>query len=227
MRVLIIDDDTTFTDTIKDFLKTSFTVDTAPNGTDGTYMAQVNVYDIIVLDIVLPDIDGIEVCRMIRSSNVKTPVIMLTGKDDVNYKVFSLDSGADDYLTKPFSSAELMARIRALLRRSPELLKNSEPFQNKLKAGDLVLDVKERLVWRSGEQIHLRRKEFDILELLLRRKGVVVSKECILESVWDLGLDVPSNTVEVHVSSLRKKIDKKFSRKLIKTIFGVGYKLVE
>lgn len=220
MRVLIIENDANLAFGIKAELKKSYVVDLAENGENGAFLAQTNNYDVILVDIVLPDIHGIEICRIIRSAGSKTPILMLTGITDVNFKVSSLDSGADDYLTKPFSFSELSARMRALMRRGPEVLASE-----KLRIEDLVVDLGSRTVKRAQRKIYLRKKEFDFLELLLRNKGKVVSKEKALESIWEEGLDVLSNTLEVHIRNLRKAIDTPDRKKLIKTVHGIGYKI--
>ncbi|EKE00229.1 MAG: hypothetical protein ACD_22C00072G0012 [uncultured bacterium] len=221
MRILVIDDDREFARTLKDALLESYLVDLAFTGSEGAYLSQVNCYDVIILDLNLPDMDGVEVCRLIRSSNVQTPIIMLTGSEELNSKVCSLDNGADDYLTKPFAYTELTARLRALLRRSAGL--NREPV---LCCRDITLDPVERVVIRGAKQLALRKKEYDILEYLLRCKGRVISKEELLEHVWEDGIYMSSNTLEVHISSLRKKVNSRSKEPLIKTIYGLGYKLV-
>jgi len=220
MRVLLVEDDKALASSIRDRLKAFFVVDVVHNGTDGTYEAQINHYDVIVLDIGLPDIDGVEVCKMIRTAQVRTPVLMLTGTVATATKVASLDSGADDYLTKPFSYDELLARLRALLRRTSETVLSS-----KLKAGDLVLDVVSKTVHYKETSIYLRRKEFDLLECLMRNPNRVLTREVLLESVWHKSLEVESNTIEAHISTLRSRIEKPFGTTFIKTIHGIGYKL--
>jgi DNA-binding response OmpR family regulator len=222
MRILIVEDNKNLAETLKDTLKHQFVVDLAFNGNDGTYLAQVNTYDLMIIDIMLPDIDGIEVCRMTRTAGIKTPILMLTAKTKVEHKVSSLDSGADDYLTKPFSYEELTARIRALLRRNPEIT-----APNKLIFGDITMDMVTKITTVCGSEISLRKKERQLLEFFMRNSNRVLSTETILESVWELGLEVPSNTVRVHVGALRTALNKYLSKPIIHTVHGVGYKLME
>lgn len=220
MRLLIIEDDKLLANTLKDKLRQSYAVDIALSGKDGLYQAQVTHYDIISLDIVLPDIDGVDLCCKLRASGVKTPILMLTGSEAIAEKVKALDAGADDYLTKPFSFDELTARLRALLRRSPEVF---EPLE--LRVNDLVIDIKRRTVTREGQTIALRRKEFDLLEYLARNTGRVLSRGMILEHVWNNDAELYTNTIDVHIKNLRDRIDRDFRQKLIKTVHGLGYKL--
>jgi len=220
MKVLLIEDDKQTAKTIKEGLKDYYVVDIAYTGEDGDFRAQVNDYDTIIIDIVLPDIDGITVCKKIREAEIKAPILMLTGKTQVRDKVTALDAGADDYLTKPFSFAELLARVRALIRRNPDTL-----VSNKLSIGNLSLDVVANMVKRRGRKISLRRKEFSLLEYLMRNQGMVVTRSMILEHVWDSGTNPMTNTVDVHIKSLRDKIDKPFGTDLIKTAHGLGYKI--
>lgn len=221
MRILLIEDEQEVAQSIKERLRQRYIIDAAYNGRTGTHLAQVCDYDLILLDLRLPDMDGLDVCRNIRAEKVHTPILVLTGEANIRDKVANLDAGADDYLTKPFDFNELLARIRALLRRSNEL--RSE----QLVAGDLKLDIIRRTVTRNDAPIFLRRKEFDLLEYLVRNKGKVVSRDRILEHVWDDTFDSFTNVVDVHIKYLRDRIDKPFSKPLIKTIHGVGYKVDE
>jgi len=220
MKILLIEDDKQMAATIKGAMKKHYAVDIAYTGEDGEYQAQVNDYDLIILDLILPDINGITVCKRIRENGIKTPVLILTGKSEIKDKVKALNSGADDYLIKPFSFGELLARTRALLRRSPDTL-----VPNKLSVGNLTLDVVANRVKCKGKEIPLRRKCFKLLEYLMRNKGMVVSRSMILEHVWESSVDPITNTVDVHIKSLRDKIDKPFGTDLIKTVHGLGYKM--
>lgn len=220
MRVLLVEDEKETAHTIRDGLKDSYMVDLAFTGEDGEYQTQINEYDAIILDWVLPDISGLAVCKEIREDGIKTPILMLTGKGAVKNKVEALDAGADDYLTKPFSFEELLARLRALLRRDSETVSS-----NILTAANLTLDISKRKVERGRREISLRRKEFDLLEYLLRNRGRVLTRSMILEHVWGAYTDPLTNTVDVHIKYLRDHIDRSFAKNLIKTVHGLGYKI--
>jgi len=220
MKILLIEDDKQTAATIQEALKDYYAVDVAYTGEDGEYQAEVNDYDLIILDLILPDMDGVTVCKNIRESEIKAPILILTGKSEIKDKVKALDSGADDYLIKPFSFNELLARVRALLRRGPDALAT-----NKLSIGGLTLDVVANTVKRKGRKIPLRRKCFRLLEYLMRNKGRVVTRSMILEHVWESSIDPMTNTIDVHIKSLRDKIDKQFGTSLIKTVHGLGYKI--
>lgn len=220
MKLLLIEDDKQTAKTIKEAMKDYYAVDAVYTGEDGDFQAQVNDYDTIIIDLVLPDIDGVTVCKRIREAGIKTPILVLTGKVQVRDKVTALDAGADDYLTKPFSFAELLARVRALMRRNPDTLSS-----NKLFVGDLNLDVSSNTARRRGRKISLRRKEFSLLEFLMRNSGRVVTRSMILEHVWESEIDPVTNTIDVHIKSLRDKVDRPFKKSLIKTVHGLGYKL--
>jgi len=220
MRVLIIEDEEDIASFIKKGLEAeNFVVDVALEGEKGRFLALTNEYDLVILDIKLPDIDGIEVCRKIREKKKTVPVIMLTVKTDVKSKVEALNIGADDYLTKPFAFEELLARIRALLRREKTTIGDT------LKVADLFLDTKSHSVKRAGRLIDLSKKEFVLLEYFMRNPGTVLTRSMILEHVWDMNADPFTNTVDVHVRLLRKKIDEGHRRKFIRTVHGYGYKL--
>ncbi|HET7045013.1 MAG TPA: response regulator transcription factor, partial [Gaiellaceae bacterium] len=191
----------------------------ADRGEDALWMARAHDYDAIVLDVMLPGIDGFETCRNLREADVWAPVLMLTARDAVEDRVAGLDEGADDYLVKPFSFAELLARLRALHRREPL----ERPIV--LEVGDLRLDPATREVARGGEPIELSAKEFALLEILMRRAGEVLSRYQLLECAWDGGYDNRSNIVDVYISYLRNKIDRPFRRRSIETVRGVGYRL--
>jgi len=220
MKILIVEDDKQTAEIIRDLMKDYYAVDVAHTGEDGEYQASVNEYDLLMLDIVLPDIDGVEICKKIRENGIKTPILMLTGKMETKDKVTALDCGADDYLTKPFKFAELLARTRALVRRSPNTITS-----NLLCVDDLTLDVASNTVKRSGKMIPLRRKEFGLLEYLMRNIGLVLTRSMILEHVWDSSTDPITNTIDVHIKYLRNMVDKQFDKKLIKTVHGLGYKI--
>jgi len=222
MRILIVEDDKKLAAFLEKGLKEEhFAVDVCRNGTDALYYIQVNNYDIILLDIMLPGKDGLTLCRQIRDNSISTPIIMLTAKDTTKDKVKGLTEGADDYLTKPFSFEELLARIRALLRRN-------QTHQSKvLEVNGLILDPWRHEVTRDGKKIFLTGKEYAMLEYLMRNKGRILTQSIILEHVWDMSYIGSSNIVNVYINHLRKKIDKGFEPKLIQTIRGHGYKIDE
>src|SRR5262245_16989986 len=193
--------------------------DVARTGEDALWMARANGYDAIVLDVMLPGIDGLETCRGLRDGGVWAPVLMLTARDSVEDRVAGLDAGADDYLVKPFAFAELLARLRALARRGPR----ERPVT--LSAGDLVLDPAARRVTRGGVEIELSAKEFALLEAFLRHPGTVLSRGRLLEHAWDFAYDNRSNVVDVYVRRLRRKIDGPFGTDSIETLRGAGYRL--
>ncbi len=220
MRILVIDDDELLTDSLCASLEAeSFIVDCAHDGEKGSYMARTNSYDLIILDNILPKRSGVKVCEEIRASDISTPIIMLSMKDDPLFKSSLLNSGADDYLTKPFSFQELLARIKALMRR-PRQIKSDI-----LKIDNLVLDSAKQQVTRGKKVIYLTRKEFSLLEYLLRHKNNVVSRGMIMEHVWNIDTDPFSNTIEAHILNLRKKIEGPKQRKLIHNVPGRGYKI--
>lgn len=220
MKILLIEDEKEMAYTIKDELSKDYAVELAFSGEEGEYLVHVNDYDAIILDYKLPGIDGITVCKKIRKDNKRTPILMLTGEDTLEKKVNALDAGVDDYLVKPFKSQELLARIRALLRRNSSLL-----FGNILSLGDLKLDIVAKTVTRGNKKIILKHKEFQLLEYLMRNAGKVITRDMILDHIWDNAYESLTNTIEVHINYLRKQIDKPFEKKLIKTIYGFGYKM--
>ena len=222
MRVLLVEDEPRLSRVIKKGLaEDGFAVDTAFDGEEGLYLAESEPYDAIVLDIGLSKLDGLDVCRKLREKSIKTPILMLTAKTTIEDKVAGLDSGADDYVTKPFAFIELRSRIHALLRRS------NGATSPQLTIQDLVVDPMKHTVTRSGQKIILTPKEFSIVELLLRHKDEVVTRTMITEHVWDYNFEGMSNVVDVFVGSLRRKIDKHSFHTLIYTIHGVGYKMSE
>jgi two-component system, OmpR family, response regulator len=220
MRLLVVEDESKMADLLRRGLREDgFAVDLAANGEDGSWMGTENDYDVILLDVMLPDIDGFEVCRRLRAAGRWAPILMLTARAGVQDRVAGLDAGADDYLTKPFSFDELLARVRALLRRGPS---ERPPV---LSVGDLVLDPATRRVSRGDNEIDLTPKEFALLDLFLRNAGEALSRARILEHVWDFAYDGDSNVVDVYIRYLREKIDRPFGRRSIETVRGVGYRL--
>jgi two-component system copper resistance phosphate regulon response regulator CusR len=220
MRILVIEDEEGIASFLKAGLESEyFAVDIAEDGERGSYLARTNDYDIIILDNMLPKKNGAEVCDDIRKSGKTTPIIMLSARAELGIKVELLNKGADDYVTKPFSLEELLARIRALLRRPAAI--SSEVLQT----DDLTLDTKQHSIKRGEKEIYLTKKEFMLLELLLKKKGSVVSRGTIMEHVWDMNVDPFSNTIESHILNLRKKIAAEGSRDLISTLPGIGYKI--
>jgi two-component system OmpR family response regulator len=222
MRVLIVEDEAKMAGLIRRGLeREGMAVDTAGTGEDALWKAGSVEYDAILLDLMLPGIDGLEVCRRLREAGVWSPILMLTARDAIRDRVAGLDRGADDYLTKPFSYAELLARLRALVRRGrPE-----RPTE--LRAGDLRLDPATRRVWRGEDEIALSAKEFALLETFMRRPGEVLSRLQLLEHAWDFAYENRSNVVDVYVRYLREKIDRPFGRESLETVRGAGYRLLE
>lgn len=220
MRALIIEDEEGIARLLKAGLESEyFVVDVAEDGEQGSFMGRTNEYDVIILDNMLPKKHGAIVCEEIRSSGVSTPIIMLSVQSEMHTKVELLNRGADDYLTKPFSFEELIARVRALLRR-PTVFSNEI-----LNVGDIRMDTKRHTVHRGDTEVYLTKKEFMLLELLMRRKGSAVSRGTIIEHVWDMNVDPFSNTVESHILNIRKKLSSKEKDSYIQTIPGVGYKI--
>lgn len=218
MRILLVEDEIKLANATKRALETQkYAVDVVYNGTEGFDMAIGEEYDLLILDVMLPGIDGIELCKMLRNHGNHTPILVLTAKGQVSDKVLGLDVGADDYVVKPFSFEELFARARALIRR-PKITNDSV-----LKIHDLTLDPQSFKVKRDGKTIELSTKEFSLLEYLLRNKNNVLTREQIIAHVWDYDADVLPSTVEVHIKHLRDKIDNTFDTKIIKTIRGRGY----
>jgi DNA-binding response OmpR family regulator len=220
MRVLVVEDEKRLAAGLKKGLEADgFAVDVALDGTDGLWLARENPYDVIVLDIMLPGVNGFRICSTLREDGNWTPILMLTAKDGEFDEVEALDSGADDYLTKPFSYVVLLARLRALLRRGGR----ERPAV--LEAGDLRLDPAQRRAWRGEEALTMTARELALLEYLLRHKGDVVSKRDILEHVWDYDFEGDPNIVEVYIRRLRNKLDRPFDRQAIETMRGAGYRL--
>jgi len=220
MRILVADDDRQLTGIVKrGLIEEAYAVDVAYDGEESEYLAEVNPYDLIILDIMMPKQDGIEVCRELRAKNINTPILMLTAKDAIEDRVRGLDAGADDYLVKPFAFNELLARVRALLRRegttkSPEL-----------RVGDLVLNTLTREVWRGQTAIELTTKEYVILEYFMHHPNVVVTRRMLEEHAWDYDFDSLSNLIDVYIRRLRCKIDTEGEKSMIQTVRGAGYRL--
>jgi two-component system, OmpR family, response regulator len=220
MRVLVVEDEIKMASLIRRGLRSEgLAADVAIKGEDALWMAASTSYDAIVLDVMLPGIDGFETCRRLRTDGVWSPILMLTARDSVEDRVSGLDGGADDYLTKPFSFGELLARLRALARRGPV----ERPVL--LEVGDLRLDPATRQVWRGDTEIPLSAKEFSLLEVFMRRPGEVLSRFQLLEHGWDYDYENRSNVVDVYVRYLREKIDRPFGRDSIETVRGAGYRM--
>ncbi len=220
MRLLIIEDEKRLSASLKKGLtETGYAVDCAFDGEEGLFLSETENYDCIILDIMLPKIDGITICQKLRGKQINTPILMLTAKNTTEDISSGLDSGADDYLTKPFSFMELKSRIQALIRRGN---KNSTPL---LKIADLVLDPTKHIVTRNKKALNLTPKEFSILEFMLHHKNEVITRTMIIEHAWDYNFEGMSNVVDVFMTTLRKKIDQNAKTKLIHTIHGVGFKI--
>jgi two-component system OmpR family response regulator len=221
MRVLIIEDDLTIAAfLVKGFKEAGFAVDHAPDGEAGAHLASTVPYDVAVVDLMLPKLDGLSLIQRLRDQRIRTPVIILSAKHSVDDRVKGLESGGDDYLTKPFAFSELLARVHALIRRS-----SGADDATRLVVGDLVLDLIARRVTREGREIALRPRELALLEYLMRNAGRVVSKTMILSHVWDYSFDPGTNVVDVLVYRLRDRVDKGFERKMLHTVRGMGYVL--
>lgn len=220
-KILLVEDESKIANAVARGLKyEGFEVSIASDGEEALILGKDEEFDCIVLDRMLPLKEGVEVCKELRESNIKTPIIMLTAKSGVNDKIEGLDAGADDYLAKPFSLDELLARIRALLRR-PNIILNEE-----IKVGDLILNTTTFEVKRNGKTIILSKKEYDLLEYLMRNANKTISKEKIINHVWDFDSDILPNTVEVYMGYLRNKVDKPFKdKKMLQTVRGFGYKI--
>jgi two-component system, OmpR family, response regulator len=220
MRVLIVEDEVKMASLIRRGLRDEgLSADVVTSGEDALWMADSTEYDAVVLDVMLPGIDGFETCRRLRDAGVWVPVLMLTARDAVEDRIAGLDGGADDYLTKPFSFGELLARLRAVARRG------TAPRPSVLTVGTLSLDPARRQVWRGEEEIALSSKEFAILESFMRRPGEVMSRFQLLEHAWDYEYENKSNVVDVYVRYLREKIDRPFGEHSIETVRGAGYRL--
>jgi DNA-binding response OmpR family regulator len=223
MRVLLVEDEKKMASFIQRGLKEEgYAVDIAYDGEQGWDYVCTNDYDAVILDWMIPKISGLDLCSKIRREGYKTPVLILTARDSIEDKIKGLDFGADDYLTKPFAFDELLARLRALLRRPTQFQEESQ-----LSCGNLKLHLLSRQCFKDGKELVLSQKEFSLLEFLMRRKGEVVSRTQIAEHVWDLHFDPISNTIDVYINFLRRKIDGNQKKSRIETIRGTGYRLVE
>ncbi|MBA4852469.1 response regulator transcription factor [Emticicia sp. BO119] len=224
MRVLVVEDEPKLAEFVKKGLEeNACNVDIAYDGQIGKNMALSNPYDVLVLDVNLPKINGFDLAQQLRQEQLGTPILMLTAMGSINDKLVGFGAGADDYLVKPFEFRELLVRLRALQRRSNDML----PQQNILKVADLELDLNEKVARRGQHTIDLTAREFALLEYLMRNRGRVVSRVDIAEKVWDIHFDTGTNTIDVYINFLRKKIDKDFTTKLIHTVVGMGYILKE
>ncbi len=222
MKILLIEDEKKVASFIKRGLEEEyFTVDVAYDGEMGEFMALTSDYDLIILDILLPKKNGLDVLKSLRANKIDTPILILTAKGSVEDRVEGLNSGADDYLTKPFAFAELLARVRSLLRRA------SSEKSNVIKVADLELDLIKHIAKRGDKIIELTAKEYALLEYLMRNKGRVLTRTMIAEHIWDYHFDTGSNVIDVYVRRLRKKVDEGFDKKLIHTVRGVGYIIKE
>ncbi len=223
MRVLVVEDEPKLATYVKRGLEEEgYAVDTARTGREALAWAETVPFDLIVLDILLPELDGLAVCRVLRQRDVRTPILMLTALDAIDDRVMGLDAGADDYLVKPFAFKELLARLRALSRRTPD-----HPPTNILQVADLTLDIHTRVVQRAGVIIELTAKEFAVLECLMRERDRVLTRAQIADHVWAYDTFHESNVVDVYIRNLRRKIDDPFTTKLIHTLRGVGYRISE
>jgi two-component system copper resistance phosphate regulon response regulator CusR len=224
MKLLLIEDDIKTLQSIRQGLEENgYEVDIAYDGLIGKLLAKRHSYDLIITDIIVPGMNGIQFCQTLRQEAIRTPVIMLTALGAIQEKLLGFDAGADDYLVKPFDFSELLARIRALLNRTSEVVIQTAP--NTLIYADLEVNLHTRTVQRANKRIDLTAKEFALLEYLLRNQGRVLTKVDIAEKIWDIRFDTGTNVIEVYITLLRKKIDKDFPIKLIHTIYGVGYVL--
>lgn len=224
MKILLIEDEKKTIQFIKKGLEENgYKVDAAEDGKAGKNLAFRNQYNLIITDVILPELNGRDLCKELRTAKIETPILMLTALGDTDDVVAGLDSGADDYLAKPFEFKELLARIRSLTKRQPQVQLN----ENQLRIADLVLDINDKSVARAGKRIDLTSKEFSLLEYFLRNQGRVIPRAELSKHVWNVDFDTGTNMVEVYVNYLRKKIDKDFSGKLIHTQFGMGYILKE
>jgi len=218
MKVLVVEDNPRLADRIKNLLQKNYLIELASSGDEAISIATSKTTDVILLDLGLPDMNGLHVCQKVRELGVSAPILVLTGVDDIPSRVSLLNAGADDYMTKPFDAAELKARINALERR-----RHRSPPEEDLKARDLILSPARRTVTRGGIEVKLRRKEFDILEYLLKNKGRVLSRQMIINHAWISTSTAWTGSVDVHIKQLRDKIDRPFLVPIIKTTYGVGY----
>jgi len=223
MKILVVEDETKIGDYLRQGLnEAGFVTDLARNGLDGHHLAMTEPYDLVILDVMLPDIDGWRILQSLHEAGKKVPVLFLTARDSVEDRVKGLELGADDYLVKPFAFAELLARVRTLLRRGA-----TPAAETTLKVADLELDLVRRRVSRGGQRIQLTAKEFSLLELLMRHQGEVMPRSLIASQVWDMNFDSDTNVIDVAIRRVRAKIEDGFDSKLIQTVRGMGYMLDE
>ena len=224
MKLLLVEDDVKTVQSIRQGLEENgYDVDIAYDGKIGHILAKRNNYDLIITDVIIPELNGVDFCKLLRQEGVRTPIVMLTALGAIEEKLMGFDAGADDYLVKPFDFLELIARIRALLNRTSDFFPQTSSAT--LTYHDLEMNLESRLVKRGGKRIDLTAKEFSLLEYLLKHPGRVLTKVDIAEKIWDIRFDTGTNVIEVYITLLRKKIDKDFTEKLIHTIYGVGYVL--
>ena len=222
MKILVVEDEHRLADLLRRALEHErHNVELAYDGDDGLQRAQSATFDLVVLDVMLPKLDGFEVCRRLREEEIRTPVLMLTARDAVSDRVEGLDAGADDYLTKPFAVAELLARVRALGRRGPQAASET------LQVSDLMLDPGRHVVRRAGKHVDLTRTEFALLEYFMRHPGQVLTRQQIMDHVWGYDYETMTNVVDIYVHYLRNKIERGFGGKLIRTVRGVGYSITD
>ena len=222
MRILLVEDDRSLSRAVSTILqKNNYSVDCVENGQTALDYLEKDIYDAVIMDIMMPVMDGITALKNLRKRGSNIPVLMLTAKTEIDDKVEGLDNGANDYLTKPFDTRELLARIRVMMRRKPQFT------SNQLKIADLILDRDTRKVTRAGNEIDLSAKEFMVLECLMRNKNIVMTRQQIEQNAWDFDFEGGSNVIDVYIRYLRKKIDAKYEQKLIHTVRGVGYVMRE
>jgi two-component system OmpR family response regulator len=220
MKLLVVEDNTRLSERIFDKLHRQYSIDIVETGHEVLIKTRSVNYGVIILDLGLPDMSGLEVCKRLRASQVDTPILVLTGTDDMSVRVELLNQGADDFMTKPFDASELRARINTLGRR-----RERQPLQRTIEYADLLIDLDQRKVFRSGNLIDLRRKEFDILEYLVSNSGRVLTRDMIMNHVWDDNKSTWHSTIDVHIKHLRDKVDKPYGEPIIKTAYGLGYRV--
>lgn len=222
MKILIVEDDKILSDTIKQCIRKEYDVEQAFDGQEGILFAEQDIYDVIILDIMMPIMDGYQVVSELRKKNIETPVLILTAKDDINDKVKGFKSGADDYLVKPFEKEELLVRLEAMIRRN-----NRTYFKDEIRFKEMRLDLKTRKVWINNNELQLQGKQFDVLEYLVNYKNTIITKEQIFDKIWGFNSETTGNVTEVYTSGIRKELKKYDYDKYLRTVRGVGYILSE